>query len=108
MESFSHRETCEVCLRKNSKIGMTRREFVFAASALSSEVLFGQPAGGGIAADRHRPQYHLMPPANWMNDPNGPLYWKGRYHLFYQYAPVISNTATKYWGHAVSTDLVHW
>jgi beta-fructofuranosidase len=44
----------------------------------------------------------------WMNDPNGPIYWKGRYHMFYQYAPVISNSATKYWGHAVSTDLVHW
>ncbi len=49
-----------------------------------------------------------MPPSAWLNDPNGPLYWKGRYHLFYQYSPVLSNFGTKYWGHAVSTDLVHW
>jgi len=43
-----------------------------------------------------------------MNDPNGPLYWKGRYHMFYQYSPVVSIMGPKYWGHAVSTDLVHW
>jgi len=49
-----------------------------------------------------------MPPSLWLNDPNGPLQFKGRYHLFYQYAAQISNVATKYWGHAVSTDLVHW
>lgn len=49
-----------------------------------------------------------MPPSLWLNDPNGPLQFKGRYHLFYQYAPQVSNTATKYWAHAVSTDMVHW
>lgn len=49
-----------------------------------------------------------MPPSAWLNDPNGPLYWKGRYHLFYQYSPVLSIFGTKYWGHAVSSDLVHW
>jgi beta-fructofuranosidase len=49
-----------------------------------------------------------MPPSAWLNDPNGPLHWKGQYHLFYQYSPVISNFGPKYWGHAVSRDLVHW
>jgi beta-fructofuranosidase len=89
--------------------GITRRDFLAAASmAISSKALWGQNSGNRLAHDRHRPQYHLMPPANWMNDPNGPLYWKGRYHMFYQYAAVISNSATKYWGHAVSKDLVHW
>ncbi|PYU97269.1 MAG: beta-fructosidase, partial [Acidobacteria bacterium] len=44
-------------------------------------------------ADPQRPQYHFLPPANWMNDPNGPLFWKGSYHLFYQHNP---NGA--YWG----------
>jgi beta-fructofuranosidase len=89
---------------------ISRREFVFAASAaaLSSGPLFSEDSGNSIASDRHRPLYHLMPPSNWMNDPNGPLYWKGRYHMFYQYSPSISNQGTKYWGHAVSTDLVHW
>jgi beta-fructofuranosidase len=88
---------------------MTRRDFVLSASAaLSSKALFGEVTEDRLATDRHRPQYHLMPPSQWLNDPNGPLYWKGRYHMFYQYAPVISNAGTKYWGHAVSTDLVHW
>ncbi len=88
---------------------ITRRDFIAAATlAASSHALFGQNSSNRLAHDRHRPQYHLMPPANWMNDPNGPLYWKGRYHMFYQYAGVISNSATKYWGHAVSTDMVHW
>lgn len=93
----------------NSRAGITRREFMPGASALmASRALIGQTSPNALAAERHRPQYHLMPPGNWMNDPNGPLYFKGRYHMFYQYAPTISNTATKYWGHAVSTDMVHW
>jgi beta-fructofuranosidase len=87
----------------------TRREFLVTASAaLSSRSLLDQIPEHSIAADRHRPQYHLMPPANWMNDPNGPLYWNGRYHMFYQYSPIISNTGPKHWGHAISSDLVHW
>jgi beta-fructofuranosidase len=43
-----------------------------------------------------------------MNDPNGLIYWKGHYHLFYQYVPNDPPWETKYWGHAVSSDLVHW
>ena len=35
-----------------------------------------------LAADVHRPRYHFLPPANWMNDPNGLIQWRGRYHLF--------------------------
>jgi hypothetical protein len=37
--------------------------------------------------DRHRPRFHFLPPANWMNDPNGLIQYQGRYHLFYQYNP---------------------
>lgn len=43
-----------------------------------------------------------------MNDPNGLIYWKGHYHLFYQYAPNDPPWETKHWGHAVSQDLIHW
>jgi beta-fructofuranosidase len=61
-----------------------------------------------LAGDPHRPQYHFLPPANWMNDPNGLLQWKGQYHLFYQYNPHGPFHAHIHWGHAVSADLVHW
>ena len=87
----------------------TRREFIALTSAtLASVAVYGQPPTNPLVSDRHRPKFHLMPPSAWLNDPNGPMYWKGQYHLFYQYSPVISNFGTKYWGHAVSHDLVHW
>jgi len=60
------------------------------------------------ASDAHRPQYHFLPPDKWMNDPNGLIQWDDRYHLFYQYNPEWPYLDVKYWGHAVSTDLVHW
>lgn len=58
--------------------------------------------------NHHRPTYHLCPPANWMNDPNGAIQWKGQYHLFYQYNPNGAFSATKHWAHAASPDLIHW
>jgi len=62
----------------------------------------------GLAADPHRPLYHFLPPSNWMNDPNGAIYWKGKYHLFYQYNPHGSFHGTMHWGHTVSENLVDW
>lgn len=61
-----------------------------------------------LAADTHRPQYHLLPAANWMNDPNGPIYWQGKYHMFYQYNPNGAFWGDMHWAHAVSEDMVHW
>ena len=60
------------------------------------------------AADIQRPRYHFLPAANWMNDPNGVICWRGTYHLFFQYNPDGAWHANMHWGHAISDDLVRW
>ena len=57
---------------------------------------------------RKRQIGHLKAPGNWINDPNGFIYYKGKYHLFYQYFPYAPEWGTMHWGHAVSDDLVNW
>lgn len=56
--------------------------------------------------EQYRLKYHLVPPIGWMNDPNGLIFYQGRYHLFYQYNPYRSLPGTMLWGHATSNDLV--
>ena len=56
----------------------------------------------------YRPQFHFTPEKKWMNDPNGMLFYKGTYHLFYQYYPEDIVWGPMHWGHATSTDLIHW
>src|SRR5512142_631740 len=57
--------------------------------------------------DKHRPRYHFLPPANWMNDPHGLIQWNGTYHLFYQHNPNAAYWGPMHWGHASTPDLVH-
>jgi beta-fructofuranosidase len=59
-------------------------------------------------ADPHRPRFHFVSPAGWLNDPNGVSQWNGTYHLFYQYNPEGAFHHRILWGHATSTDLVTW
>ncbi|HUZ61342.1 MAG TPA: glycoside hydrolase family 32 protein [Hanamia sp.] len=56
----------------------------------------------------YRPQIHFSPRAHWMNDPNGMVYYKGVYHLFFQYYPGGTVWGPMHWGHATSKDLIHW
>ena len=58
--------------------------------------------------EKYRPQFHFSPEEKWMNDPNGLVYHKGEYHLFYQYYPEDIVWGPMHWGHAVSTDMHHW
>jgi beta-fructofuranosidase len=102
--------------------GHSRREFVKAsasAAVLASarpkfSLLYGLNSAsddalqGRLAADPLRPQFHLLPAKNWMNDPNGPIYWKGHYHMFFQYNPNAAVWGDMHWAHAVSDDMIHW
>lgn len=61
-----------------------------------------------VEADPYRQQFHLQPPVGWLNDPNGLCVYGGQYHAFFQYGPFDVTGGVKHWGHAVSTDLMHW
>src|SRR5438552_2812675 len=63
-----------------------------------------------IQSDPHRPIYHFVAPEGHAMpfDPNGAIYWKGKYHLAYIYQKTIGGKRRDVWGHVVSTDLLHW
>lgn len=69
---------------------------------------FAEQAAVDVAKDPYRHGYHIMAPAGWINDPNGLVYFKGEYHVFFQYHPYSAVWGPMHWGHVRSKDLVHW
>ena len=78
--------------------------FFFMIGTILSKPVFAQK----LYHETHRPQVHFSPKAKWVNDPNGMVYHNGVYHLFFQYYPDSTIWGPMHWGHATSTDLVHW
>ena len=83
----------------NSSRVVTNTQTADKDSAIKNSSYYSEP---------HRPQIHFSPEANWMNDPNGMVFHDGVYHLFYQYYPSGTKWGPMHWGHATSSNLVHW
>ena len=66
------------------------------------------PGQDDLYREKRRPQFHFSSRRGWINDTNGMVYYDGHYHLFYQHNPYGWDWGNMTWGHAVSTDMVHW
>jgi hypothetical protein len=66
------------------------------------------PGEDNLYKEKLRPQFHFSSKRGWNNDSNGMMYYKGEYHMFYQHNPFGWNWGNMTWGHAISTDMVHW
>ena len=94
---------------KNSRRHFLKSSAAAAAlTALGPTNLFPAEDAKPLSSDPLRPQFHLLPAKNWMNDPNGPIFWRSKYHMFFQYNPNSAVWGDMHWNHAVSDDMIHW
>src|SRR5579859_3404219 len=98
--------------RSQSLFGFPLQATLFLALALpaAARISAQQPAASPAPAATAiwQPQLHFNAAPNWINDPNGPIFLNGQYHLFFQMNPFGDQWGHMSWGHATSPDLIHW
>lgn len=90
-----------------SAVVLSAPAFAQSASPTPAVMPSPLPSNYPLYNEPYRPQYHFSPPTHFMNDPNGLVYYKGYYQLYYQYNPLELVAGHQAWGHAKSTDLLH-
>jgi fructan beta-fructosidase len=90
------------------QVNMKSMKYFFVWSIFITNAFVEYTYAQQLYHEQYRPQIHFTPKSKWMNDPNGMVFYKGVYHLFYQYYPDSTVWGPMHWAHATSTDLIHW